>query len=516
MRRTLIRLLVASAALASLVVAGTVSAAQTVHSSDDPLTGPVEPSASIPETEGSFVEDTIDADLGDGFENATVTDVNLQFRIDHTQDSDIEMWLTHAGYTVQVNRDNGEDGDNFGTGADCTDATTLTRLDDEAAMAISTAAAPFVGSFQPDVPNLLETFDGTPAEGDWTLRIKDDSENLEVGTLVCWNLEITVAEADLAVTLTDSPDPTSVGNELTYTATVKNNGPDEATGTKVVWELPFGAEIVSATPSGGSGTCSTQLPLTCEIGTLADDAIATVVVVIKPTTAGTVSATATVSSDATDTVDTDGHKSSATTTTEVQETGSGGTETITVETLGTGRGTVTSDPAGINCGVDCDGGFLKGTAVTLTAAPAADSHVEAWGGACDGTAPDQPCVVTADGAKSVSVSFAKTETGGGGSGGSGGGGTFDVCTKTGTSGADVLRGTKGVDVICGFGGNDKIYGLGGADRLYGGGGNDKIYGGKGPDRLYGGPGRDTLVGGKGKDKAKPDGRDTLSSIEGAV
>jgi uncharacterized repeat protein (TIGR01451 family) len=515
MRRTLIKLLVASAALAALVVAGTVSAAQSVRSSDDPLTGFVEPSAPIPETAGSSVESTIDVDLGEGFENATVTDVNVQLRIDHTQTSDLDIWLEHDGLPpVQINRDNGDSGDNFGTGADCTNPTTLTRLDDEATAPISAGAAPFAGSFMPDNP--LAFFYGTPAEGDWTLKIVDDSENLEVGTLVCWNLEITVAEADLAVTLTDGPDPTSVGNELTYTATVRNDGPDEAAGTKVVWALPFGAEIVSATPTGTGTFCDTDLPVTCQLGTLGADQTATVTVVVKPTTAGTVSATATASSEATDLDETADHASAATTTTEVQESGSGGTEKITVEVLGTGRGTVTSDPAGINCGTDCEGGFLKGTAVTLTAAPAADSHVEAWGGACDGTAPDQPCVVTADGAKSVSVSFARTDTGGGGSGGTGGGGTFDVCTKTGTSGPDVLKGTKGVDVICGFGGNDKIYGLGGADRLYGGGGNDRIYGGPGPDRLYGGSGRDTLVGGKGKDKAKPDARDTLTSVEGAV
>ena len=37
---------------------------------------------------------------------------------------------------------------------------------------------------------------------------------------------------------------------------------------------------------------------------------------------------------------------------------------------------------------------------------------------------------------------------------------FKACTKTGTSGADVLDGTSGADVICGLGGNDTIRGLG--------------------------------------------------------
>jgi RTX calcium-binding nonapeptide repeat (4 copies) len=42
------------------------------------------------------------------------------------------------------------------------------------------------------------------------------------------------------------------------------------------------------------------------------------------------------------------------------------------------------------------------------------------------------------------------------------------CTKTGTSGNDVLTGTMGDDVICGLGGNDFIPGVRGDDTLLGG------------------------------------------------
>jgi uncharacterized repeat protein (TIGR01451 family) len=72
-----------------------------------------------------------------------------------------------------------------------------------------------------------------------------------------------------------------------------------------------------------------------------------------------------------------------------------------------------------------------------------------------------------------------------------------VCTRLGTSGADVLKGTSGSDVICGLGGNDTLYGFGGADLIYGGSGNDVVYGGSGSDRLYGSTGSDSLSGGWG-------------------
>lgn len=52
-----------------------------------------------------------------------------------------------------------------------------------------------------------------------------------------------------------------------------------------------------------------------------------------------------------------------------------------------GGGTVTSAPAGINCGSTCSANFPAGTAVLLTAAPAAGQVFASWGGACSGNLP---------------------------------------------------------------------------------------------------------------------------------
>jgi hypothetical protein len=43
---------------------------------------------------------------------------------------------------------------------------------------------------------------------------------------------------------------------------------------------------------------------------------------------------------------------------------------LSVAKTGTGSGTVTSNPAGINCGTDCTENYNVGTSVTLTAIPA--------------------------------------------------------------------------------------------------------------------------------------------------
>lgn len=76
---------------------------------------------------------------------------------------------------------------------------------------------------------------------------------------------------------------------------------------------------------------------------------------------------------------------------------------LDVTKTGTGSGTVTSSPAGINCGTDCSETYEYGTDVTLTAVATAGSTFTGWsGGGCSGTG---TCVVTLDAAKTVSANF---------------------------------------------------------------------------------------------------------------
>jgi hypothetical protein len=77
--------------------------------------------------------------------------------------------------------------------------------------------------------------------------------------------------------------------------------------------------------------------------------------------------------------------------------------TLMVTVDGTGAGTVTSAPAGINCGSDCSEQYVAGTQVTLTAGPSGSSTFTGWGGACSGTS---TCMVTVDSAVLVTATFA--------------------------------------------------------------------------------------------------------------
>jgi len=79
--------------------------------------------------------------------------------------------------------------------------------------------------------------------------------------------------------------------------------------------------------------------------------------------------------------------------------------TLTVQKTGTGAlyGTVTSAPAGISCGADCNELYALGTAVTLTASTSAGIFFAGWsGGGCSGTG---TCVVTMNTANTVQAQF---------------------------------------------------------------------------------------------------------------
>ena len=77
--------------------------------------------------------------------------------------------------------------------------------------------------------------------------------------------------------------------------------------------------------------------------------------------------------------------------------------TLTVNKSGNGSGTVTSTPAGIDCGSTCGADYDYGTSVTLTASAAANSDFGGWSGACSDTS--TTCTVTMDEARSVGAAF---------------------------------------------------------------------------------------------------------------
>lgn len=88
----------------------------------------------------------------------------------------------------------------------------------------------------------------------------------------------TINAADLAITKADNPDPVSAGQPLTYTLTVTNNGPSDATDVTVTDTLPVSVTLVSATPA--QGTCSGTAPVVCNLSGLAGGASTTITIVV--------------------------------------------------------------------------------------------------------------------------------------------------------------------------------------------------------------------------------------------
>lgn len=67
-----------------------------------------------------------------------------------------------------------------------------------------------------------------------------------------------------------------------------------------------------------------------------------------------------------------------------------------------GLGTVSSLPAGINCGASCIANFSSGTTVTLVATPARGYLFSGWSGACSGS---DSCTVDMTTARTVTATF---------------------------------------------------------------------------------------------------------------
>jgi len=75
---------------------------------------------------------------------------------------------------------------------------------------------------------------------------------------------------------------------------------------------------------------------------------------------------------------------------------------LTVSNIGTGAGTITSNPSGINCGASCSKDYGQNTAVTLTAAAGTGSVFSGWTGDCSGSG---ICQVGMTNDRSVSAVF---------------------------------------------------------------------------------------------------------------
>jgi uncharacterized repeat protein (TIGR01451 family) len=113
---------------------------------------------------------------------------------------------------------------------------------------------------------------------------------------------LTLPSIDLAVAVSTGLEDIAVGEDLTYTVTVTNQGPVDATGLLVEQILPEGlnfGEVRTVSLTGGTSYgCSSQYPqetrVTCDTPVLPSGASWTIALTVKPGAAGTLKHQATV------------------------------------------------------------------------------------------------------------------------------------------------------------------------------------------------------------------------------
>jgi uncharacterized repeat protein (TIGR01451 family) len=114
-------------------------------------------------------------------------------------------------------------------------------------------------------------------------------------------LDTLTPETDLGITKTDSADPVIPGDPLTYTLTITNAGPSDASSVTVVDTLPSAVTFVSSNPP--APTCDLAgATLTCALGALAagGNATVTIDVTVNDDATDVIVNTASVSGDETD------------------------------------------------------------------------------------------------------------------------------------------------------------------------------------------------------------------------
>lgn len=127
--------------------------------------------------------------------------------------------------------------------------------------------------------------------GDFSSTVVDPANDLDMWTLqeyaaaqdewgTWWGHVVPPARADLGVTVTDTPDPVTADAPVTYTATVTNLGPDDASG--VALQLTPPASVMMGAVSPSQGSCGGSAPIACDLGTLPASASASVTVQVTP------------------------------------------------------------------------------------------------------------------------------------------------------------------------------------------------------------------------------------------
>ena len=144
------------------------------------------------------------------------------------------------------------------------------------------------------IPYMLAGLNSMAYANDRLYAVYSVSPNSTPAGLQIYSLVPVVAN-DLSVSLSDSPDPVGVGETLTYTAQVSNNGITPLTGVQLSLSLPDSVSVVFA-----PDCVLTINQVDCSLGTLSAGQAVTRTIAVKPGLQGGISATASVLANETD------------------------------------------------------------------------------------------------------------------------------------------------------------------------------------------------------------------------
>ncbi len=158
-------------------------------------------------------------------------------------------------------------------------------------------AQPTLVAFHPTLPNVLIAgstdaglFISSDGGNGWALVTDSlpriwhhffdpyDESVFYVGTVGRGVWKVTVPDGDLSIVKDDDPDPAVAGEQLTYTLTVTNDGPDDVPNVRVVDTLPEGVEYVSDDAGCDEAPAGT---LTCNLGTMTNDEVEEIEIVVE-------------------------------------------------------------------------------------------------------------------------------------------------------------------------------------------------------------------------------------------
>lgn len=146
----------------------------------------------------------------------------------------------------------------------------------------------FVGDLAPGEQRSITVDLDTAVSASGTLVLSaaiqgSDTDSVPADNQAAATTEV-VPVADLAVSITGSPDPATSGQPLVYSVTVTNAGPSTASAVTLTAHLPAGMSLVSAVP--GLGSCEERVPAICHLGSLPAGGSALIEIAGNPGTTG--------------------------------------------------------------------------------------------------------------------------------------------------------------------------------------------------------------------------------------